>query len=188
MEAPDLTIGLHEWQTCCDALTMGRLMLTVRKGGIHERQGGLFSPEHNRFALVPTWLHQDADRLRDPESMPIRPPPTAGQIPIPGWCAITQVWRVTELPRLLALGAELAWTEAELRARFAYRDQPFVFVLALRAWRFPTPILIADAPSYAGCRSWITLQQPVPAAPAEPAVAEGIFQQRLATITARLTA
>jgi len=188
MEAPNLTIGLHEWQVCCDALITGRLTLTVRKGGIHERRGGLFSPEHERFALVPTWLHQDASRLREPAAMPVGPPAAAGQIPIPGWCAIVQVWRVTELSRLLALGEELAWTDAELRARFAYRDQPFVYVLALRAWRFPAPSIIADEPSYAGCRSWISLQQPIPAVPAEPALAEAIFQQRLSAITTTLTA
>jgi len=188
MTAPALTIGLHEWQVCCDALIAGTLSMVVRKGGIHERKGGLFAPEHDRFALIPTWLHQDAGRLRNPRGMPVRPAPPAGQIPIPGWCEIAQVWRVTDLTRLLALGSELAWTEAELRARFAYRDQPFVFVLALRVWRFPEPVIIPDAPAYAGCRSWIPLLDLVSAQPAVAAMDEATFYSRLSTLNGSLSA
>ena len=57
-----LSHGLQEWAVCCRALGEGRLILTVRKGGIHERGGGLFALEQQRFALMPTYLHQDATR------------------------------------------------------------------------------------------------------------------------------
>lgn len=186
--APTLSIGLQEWQVCCDALVAGRLILAVRKGGIHERQGGLFTPEHHRFALLPTWLHQDAHRLRPPFTDTIRPPPPAGTIPVPGWCSVERVWRVAHLPAVQALGAELAWTDAELATRFAYRDQPFLFVLALRAWRFASPLMIADEPAYAGCRSWIALRSEVPLLPATPAVSDTDFARRLSTIAETLAA
>ncbi len=63
MTAP-LRIGLQEWAVCARALTEGRSVLIVRKGGIHEPRGGLFRPEHDRFALLPTFLHQGPERLR----------------------------------------------------------------------------------------------------------------------------
>src|SRR5690606_8690964 len=152
MSAETVAIGLQEWQVCCDALVAGDLILAVRKGGIHEHRGGLFAPEHDRFALLPTWLHQDASRLRPGFPTPVRPPAPAGTIPVPGWCAVERVCRVADLAAVQALGAELAWSQTELATRFAYRDQPFLFVLALRAWRFATPIVITDEPAYAGCR------------------------------------
>lgn len=188
MSAETVAIGLQEWQVCCDALVAGSLILAVRKGGIHERRGGLFTPEHERFALLPTWLHQDASRLRPSFPAAIRPPPSVGTIPVPGWCAVERVWRVGDLAAVQALGAELAWSSAELATRFAYRDQPFLFVLALRAWRFPTPIMIADDPAYAGCRSWIALRDEVPMLPASPAVADTAFAHRLTTIAETLAA
>lgn len=185
---PPLSIGLQEWQVCCDALVSGQLVLAVRKGGIHERHGGFFAPEHDRFALLPTWLHQDVSRLRAPFVGTVRPPPPTGTIPVPGWCAVERVWRVGDLSAVQALGAELAWTDAELATRFAYRDQPFLFVLALRAWRFPTPVLIADEPAYAGCRSWIALRNEVSTLPATPAVSDADFAHRLTMIAETLAA
>ena len=53
-----LSHGLQEWAVCCRALGEGRITLVVRKGGIHERGGGLFALEHQRFALLPTFQAQ----------------------------------------------------------------------------------------------------------------------------------
>jgi len=186
--SPDpLAIGLQEWAVVCSALLAGRLMVSVRKGGIHERQGGLFTPEYSRFALVPTHLHQRADRLQPTyAALMAGDPPAPGTIPVSGWCTVERVWKATDLVRIRALGSELAWTAAELASRFAYRDQPFLYVLALRAWRLPAIQTIIDHPSYAGCRSWIPLHESIPTNLSTPAIGEADFAMRLHQITAIL--
>ena len=187
LSSDPLAIGLQEWAVVCSALLAGRLLVAVRKGGIHERKGGLFAPEYPHFALLPTHLHQRADRLQPAFATGMADdPPCSGIIPVSGWCSVERVWKVTDLARIQALGGELAWTAAELASRFAYRDQPFLYVLALRAWRLPATLVITDHPSYAGCRSWVPLHESISTSHSIPAVGDAEFATRLQQITAIL--
>jgi hypothetical protein len=154
-----LTTALQEWAACCAALCDGRQILIVRKGGIHERHGGLFSLEHDRFLLLPTYLHQDPGRLQPDVIVPIDPHP--GFLHLPAWAEATHIWKCDDLARVQALDDELLWTADELASRFRYRDQPWLYVVALRVHRLPVVAIHPDLPRYAGCRSWITLETPV---------------------------
>ena len=177
-----LNVGLQEWAGICRALGDGRLVVSVRKGGIHERGGGLFAPEHERFALLPSYLHQDQARVTAPFAADIletRVDPQVGVHRVAVWAEIVKVWKVTELTDLMSLGPELLWTPHELETRFAYRDQPWLYVLAMRVMRFPALVAIPDHPSYAGCRSWIPLQAPIATSGSVPVVSAGYFEARL---------
>ena len=186
-----LSHGLQEWAVCCTALDQGRITLVVRKGGIHERGGGLFALEHQRFALLPTFLHQDAMRV-----LPVyggeyfsanASDPQPGSITIRLWAEAQQIWQVNTLERVQALGDELLWSADELARRFAYRDQPWLYVVALRIHRLPTPLVIPDHPSYAGCRSWIPLQAGVVISGSCPVLDEATYASRLNGIDRMLT-
>ena len=173
--------ALQEWAAVCEALGDGRLMLTARKGGIHE-QGGEFRPEQERFLLLPTHLHQESDRLRNSLRLDVVRTATAprpGQITVHLWAEVAKVWRVEDLMILQSVEPELAWTNSELETRFRYRDQPWLHVLALRVFRFPVPVLIPDDPAYGGCRSWIHLKQPIPTTGSVPVLSTGTFEIRL---------
>ncbi len=187
----NLSHGLQEWAVCCTALDQGRITLVVRKGGIHERGGGLFALEHQRFALLPTFLHQDAMRV-----LPVyggeyfsanASDPQPGSITIRLWAEAQQIWQVNTLERVQALGDELLWSADELARRFAYRDQPWLYVVALRIHRLPTPLVIPDHPSYAGCRSWIPLQAGVVISGSCPVLDEATYASRLNGIDRMLT-
>jgi hypothetical protein len=188
MPTPDqpLSHGLQEWAVCCQALGEGRIILSVRKGGIHERGGGLFALEQQRFALMPTYLHQDATRVLPPFAdgyfATVRQDPAPGSIAIKWWADATCIWKVSELPRVLALGEELLWSTDELARRFAYRDQPWLYVVALRIHRLPQPVIIADHPSYAGCRSWIPFKETIPTTGSTPVLDDATHARRLASI------
>jgi hypothetical protein len=172
-----ITHALQEWAVVCEALGDGRLLLTARKGGIHERGGGLFAPEHRRFALLPTRLHQAADRLLPPFAADLErlQPATLGRLRIDLWAEIDRVWKVEDLYALLALGPDLPWTPEEIHRRFTYREEPWLFVLALRIHRLRQPVEIADDPAYGGCRSWIALKQPIDPMGSVPVVGTGEF-------------
>jgi hypothetical protein len=184
--------GLQEWAVCCRALGEGRLTLVVRKGGIHERAGGLFALEHERFALLPTYLHQDATRILPAYGgtffQAAASDPSPGTIRLGLWAEASRIWKVTSLARVLALGDELLWNADELTRRFAYRDQPWVHVVALRVHRLPVPVAIPDLPAYAGCRSWIPLQAALPIAGSRPVLDDAAHGARLARIADVLAA
>jgi hypothetical protein len=185
-----LDVALQEWSSVCAALGDGRLTLLVRKGGIHERGGGLFIPEHERFALWPTHLHESPERLRPGSaelqlgSLALSTESTDGVISI--IAQSVKVFKVTDLAKLLTLGDELLWTDAELATRFAYRNQPHLYVLVLRILRLPAPVIIPDDPSYAGCRSWLRLKTNVPVTGAVPVLNDATFVRRLSRISSVL--
>lgn len=190
MSDSTLAIALQEWAVCCTALGDGRVVLAVRKGGIHEQGGGFFTPEHNRFVLMPTYLHQEPMRLQqtfvaDHAAVKVDPAPGSHRLSL--WAEVATVWKVTDLTLVQSLGPELLWSADDLATRFAYRDEPFLYVLALRVMRLPTPITIADVPAYAGCRSWIPLQQPIDLTGSKPVVSTGRFEIRLDRINAVLS-
>jgi hypothetical protein len=184
-----LAIGLQEWAVCCRALGEGRIILVVRKGGIHERGGGLFRLEHERFALLPTHLHQDTGRLLPAYGGRYLAGAGAvdpGRIPVALWAEAARIWKVDALARVQALGEHLMWTADELAARFRYRDQPWLYVIALRVHRLPAIQDIPDLPAYAGCRSWIPLQDAITPAGSTPALDDAAFAARLAAVAAIL--
>ena len=186
-----LAIGLQEWAAVCRALGAGRLVLAVRKGGIHERGGGLFQLEHQRFALLPTYLHQDASRLRPEHAAGFTTDavdPSPGTLRVACWAEVARIWKVADLARVQALDQELLWSDAELATRFRYRDQPWLYVVALRVHRLPAVQAIADHPSYAGCRSWIPLKEPISTTGSTPVLDDAVFASRLSAISAELDA
>lgn len=190
MSDSSLAIALQEWAVCCRALGDGRVILAVRKGGIHEHGGGFFKPEHDRFVLMPTYLHQDPLRLQQAfvvDHAAVKSDPAPGSHRISLWAEVATVWKVTDLTLVQSLGPELLWSTAELATRFAYRDEPFLYVLALRVMRLPDPITIPDVPAYAGCRSWIPLQEPISVAGSRPVVSTGRYEIRLDRINAVLS-
>lgn len=187
-----LDVALQEWSSICAALGDGRLTLLVRKGGIHERGSGLFVPEHERFALWPTHLHESPERLRWSAERQLgssalstkSTESTDGVISI--IAQSVQTFKVTDLSKLLTLSDELLWTDAELATRFAYRNQPHLYVLILRIFRLPAPVIIPDDPSYAGCRSWLRLKTTVPTIGAVPVLDDATFARRLSRISSVL--
>lgn len=194
MSAADLTggmldVALQEWAATCRVLELGRTILLVRKGGIHERGGGLFAPEHERFLLMPTWLHQEPTRFAEPFRGVFAelPPAPDGIVPIRLWAQAVRTWRLEELAPLLAIADLLPWTVEELRVRFAYR-QPLLHVLALRVYALPDGRRIADRPAYAGCRSWVRLGEQVELAGSRPVIDDLLFSTALGRVSAALDA
>jgi hypothetical protein len=179
-----LAVALQEWAAICELLGSGGLMLAVRKGGIHERGGGLFALDYERFALLPTYLHQDAARLRG--GIAVSQDPAPGRLRLSLWAEAARIWRVDERARLD--GLDLPWTAAELDARFAYRNQPLLFVVALRVHRLPAPVELADHAAYAGCRSWLPLREQIEADGSTAAIDDAAFAARLAAIDQHLNA
>jgi len=160
-------VALKEWAVVCAALADGRQSLLLRKGGIHERgPDHTFVAEHRRFVILPTYFHaHDAGRARDlvPEVHDELETLTAAapsELRIDLHAEVTGLWHVRELEPLLALAGRHVLSAACVADRFAYRG-PGLWVLAVRVRRLARTVVLADRPGYAGCVSWVDLDESV---------------------------
>jgi hypothetical protein len=169
--------AFKEWAVICRALAEGRQALILRKGGLAEA-GGEFAPEHRRFWLFPTYLHESRDALK-PDALPLleaaeadRPP--AGVIRLSHFAEAAGVYDVRDLSTALLIDGLHLWSEATVRARFAYR-RPGLFVLPLRVYRAAETFELPDTAYYAGCKSWVELERELPTEGAVPVLGDDAF-------------
>jgi hypothetical protein len=176
----NLSIAFKEWAVVCRALAEGRQALILRKGGIAEA-GGEFRPEHDRFLLYPTYFHEQHRTGLKSEYLPLldaaeaeRPP--AGTLRFTHSVRVMDVRRVADLEEALALDPLHAWTADTVRQRFNYRT-PGLFVLTVRVFRLPQPAERPERPEYAGCKTWVELDEPVASDEANPVLGDAAFAE-----------
>ncbi len=170
--------AFKEWAAICRALAEGRQALILRKGGIAEK-GGEFTVEHTRFWLWPTELHQKPEALK-PEARPLleaaaahRPPP--GKVWLSHFAEVDGIYHVRNLLTALRIDRMHLWSAATVQARFEYRS-PGLYVLPVRVYRMPETIEIPEAAHYAGCKSWVEMEQEVPTVGATPVLDDAAFR------------
>jgi hypothetical protein len=184
-----LRIAFKEWAVICRALAEGWQALILRKGGIAEA-GGQFTPEHNRFWLYPTYVHQQqggikseaGDLLRAAEAD--RPP--AGTLRLTHFATVSGIYYVQQLFGALLLDDLHIWSEATVRQRFEYRT-PGLYILPARVYRAAAPVELPELPEYAGCRTWVDLGRDLPTDGATPVLSDAAFDALPETLDRRLT-
>jgi hypothetical protein len=171
-----LGIAFKEWAVICRALAEGRQAIILRKGGITE-PGGAFRPEHTRFWLYPTYVHQQQGGIID-EWRPLleqaqaeRPP--QGVVRFTHFVEVPGVYHVADLAKAFRLASLHGWTQDTVQARFNYRT-PGLYVLPARVYRSAQAFEVPELAHYAGCKSWVELDHPLPAE-GEPVLAEEAF-------------
>ena len=151
--------AFKEWAVICQALAEGAQTLILRKGGIAE-ENGEFRPEHTRFWLFPTYLHQTAAGLNDtwaarlPEVERTRPP--ANIVRLTHMVEVEKISYAKELEQVLALEPFHVWSTATVRQRFAYRT-PGLYVLWVRVTAASESREVPNLPEYDGCKTWVDL-------------------------------
>jgi hypothetical protein len=183
-----LRVAFKEWAVICRALAAGRQALILRKGGIAE-EGGVFRPEHGRFWLYPTFVHQQETGVKPgaaallTEAQADRPP--AGVLRLTHFAEVAGVVEVRDLVTALRLDDLHLWSEATVRQRFAYRA-PGLFVLPVRVWRSASPAELVERPEYAGCKTWVELDRDLPTDGTVPVLSDDQFAAFQRDLQARL--
>ncbi|MBX9624822.1 MAG: DUF1802 family protein [Gemmataceae bacterium] len=185
-----LGIAFKEWAVICRALGEGRQALILRKGGIAEA-GGVFRPEHDRFLLYPSFFHEQHRAGITPDLLPLldaaeaaRPP--AGVLRLRVYADVAAVHHVADLDRLLSLDGLHGWTADTVRQRFHYR-MPGLYVLVVRVYRLAEPVDRVDRPEYAGCKTWVELDEPVSTAGAVSVLSDEAFADYRRRVEAALS-
>jgi hypothetical protein len=172
-------IAFKEWSAICAALAEGAQTLIIRKGGIHEGRDG-FRVAHREFWLFPTQVHAAQQGLvphgRRFLDQVAATQVSPGFVPISLYAVVEDVYQVESEGSLAALSGKHFWSPETIEQRFHYRT-PGVFVLVARMFRAPL-VLIPEGPDYAGCRSWVTMHEPLSTAGLVPVLDDRQFAEQ----------
>lgn len=173
--------ALKEWAVTVEALLAGDTLMLIRKGGIRDAQGQ-FTIQARRVLLFPTYEHQRSDLLK-PAFNPVPVGPgAASPVTLTGWAEITHVVALESPAALERLYPWHMWNQAFIEQRLQWQPQRPLFVLLLRSHQLPQPVQIPQRPEYGGCRSWISLAEPVDIVASQPVVQTDAYNAQTAKI------
>ncbi len=171
---PACDVGFKEWAGVCAALATGEQTLILRKGGIAE-EGGVFTPEHRTFWLFPTRLHESQQGLR--VAIPTITTADPAVVPIRSLAVVDSIHLIEREADLDALAPFHVWTEETVHKRFHYR-RPGLWALGVRVWTRSKATEIVPTPDQLGCKTWVTLNAPIPTTGLAPALDDPAWAER----------
>ena len=184
-------VALKEWASVLEAMRQGDQLVLIRKGGLIEPGSG-FEVVSPSFLLYPTYEHQTVNYLRTEYrstmecALQHRAPEGQVRIDLVG-LAVSSTR--TDDPGLIErLRAFHTYNEAFVTQRLKWQSEQPLVIVVVRAYQLPRPILLAVAPHYAGCKSWVDLDASVSLEGAQPVLDEAAFQDRLHTVNSLLSA
>lgn len=177
MNTNTLSVALKEWHLVIQALLGGRQLVLLRKGGILEANNE-FELEHQTFLLYPTFVHQQLNGIkpewRDKVQQHAQEP---SEILIEGYATAKQIFEVPSRSAMDQLNDLHVWDPPLLDMRFNYRPEKPLYLVVLQAFRLADPARIAGNLAYAGCKSWVPLEEKIDIAGAQSAVADDKIEQ-----------
>ena len=181
-----LTKALKEWAVAVRALREGRQILLLRKGGIHDPEGGEFTVDARDVLLFPTFEHQmeqpgtlqpcygawlQEEQARRPSGESVR---------VEAAARITDILHITDFDALFRLGSQHIYSERFLRGRVEMSPDKPLYCLFLRTYDLPAPRVVPMKIDYYGCKSWIDLEEePFSAEGAVPAMSDAAYAERV---------
>ena len=178
--------AFKEWAVVCRALAEGRQIVILRKGGIAEGPRGLEVTDR-QFLLFPTYLHQSAEGVVPEwrgELAAGSIDPSPGRVILSHYAVVSSWVRVRTLDTLRAMRGLHIWSDAVVEERFHRWAEESVIALMVRVHALPRPAVLESLDSYAGCKSWITLAEPVPLEGLTPVLSDEEFERKLNQVKA----
>ena len=170
MKLPNHT-ALKEWSNVIDALGRGDQAILIRKGGIADPEFGV---EAGRFYLYPTYFHQGESDAR-------------ASVAVGHWCEVARTWSVRDLQLLQRLETMVVMPRATLETRYRFRPDQALHIIGVRTFALLKPVEVAFRPEYAGCLSWISVEDEIDIDGSRPVLSEATLQMKFAEIDSVLT-
>jgi hypothetical protein len=171
---------LKEWAVAVKALERGETALVVRKGGIREKA---FAVAKGRFLLLPGYEHQRPELLKPEYRQLMQEVPNLtddGPLRFASFAEVNGAYEISDPESLEALDPYHMWTPEYAGSRFKWRPKKPLTVLVLRAYLLPEPVELPYSEAYAGCKSWIELEEPVSTQGSRPALPSEDFEKLVA--------
>ncbi len=176
--------ALKEWAIAVEALSAGKTIILLRKGGI--REAG-FKIKYPLVWLYPTYEHQKPELLK-PEYASAVTAVESGWHPLTveiNSCAeVTDVLPVSNPSQIAALQPYHIWHERMVSERLKWKPQQPIMVLLLRVHRLASSLTIPYNDAYGGCKSWIDLTEPLAMDRLTPVIESGKYEQQVQEIKA----
>ncbi len=186
---PAETMALKEWAVAVKALSEGRQIVILRKGGIH-RDDKDFRIVHPEFLLYPTYEHQKAALIKPQYHADLQQ--TLDENDVPGllsvgfWCQVTDRFEVRDEELLESISAHHIWSAEYAQKRLHWRPKQPLTIALLRVYAMQQPQAIPVLDEYIGCKSWVDLGQEVPLGVLRPALSDAEYQQKAEPIRSAL--
>ena len=155
--------ALKEWSSVIEALGRGDQVILIRKGGIADADFGL---EAEQFYLYPTYFHQGESEARP-------------RVTITHWCEVARTWTVRDMARLDRLAPSVAMPRDALEVRYRFRPDQALHVIGVRTFKLRQPVEVLFKERYAGCRSWVSVDEEIDIDGSTPVLNEPELQARL---------
>ncbi len=169
--------ALKEWAVAVEALERGASALVVRKGGIREKA---FAIPETRFLFFKSYEHQNPDQLKPLYHDLLRSIPQRwddGPVIFTSFAEVRGAYEVSEAEELEVLDPYHIWTPEYAESRLKWRPKKPLTVLVLRTYLLPEPVELPYRAEYGGCKSWISLENPVSTAGSRPALDDAAFEE-----------
>jgi hypothetical protein len=95
---------------------------------------------------------------------------------------VTDIVQVASRAQVDAIEAEHVWTAPLIDMRFNYKPQNPLYLLLVRAYRLREPVVVENTPAYAGCKSWVPLDESVVTGGAAPVLDDAAYESRRGAI------
>lgn len=172
-------VALREWAVAVRALEEGLQVIVLRKGGIAEetRDFQLKSP---RFYLFPSFEHQKEHLVKEgarAELAASRAEFAANpdKVRIASFAEVVEDLEVTDVETLKRLDELHIWTEDYTEERLKWKKTNPLHVLILRVYALTEPADVPLKEAYAGCKSWITVEEELPVPKSYPVLDDEKF-------------
>jgi len=182
-------VALKEWASVVEAFSRGEQLVLIRKGGLAEARSG-FTLASRLFLFYPTFEHQTVQFLRESyqryldEAIARKPSDGTLQIEL---CGLAVFSTQTQDPAVLErLSPFHIYNEAFFTQRLKWQPEQPLGIVVVRTFRLPSPQLLPVVSRYAGCKSWVELEQVVSLDGARPVLDDQAFGSRLEQIHALL--
>jgi hypothetical protein len=183
-----LAFALKEWAAICKAMALGRQVVLLRKGGIDESSGH-FTLEHKDFWLYPTFVHQKFQGLH-PEAhhcyhLALLGKPPEGFARLTHFATVTAAYELHDMVGVYKLQPFHCWSQSAIESRFNY-GRPGLHALVVRVYRSQRMHEFKETPAYAGCKSWVELEQGYPTENAVSVLTDAQFSEQCKLIESAL--
>ncbi|RAP75474.1 DUF1802 family protein [Paenibacillus montanisoli] len=176
-------IALKEWAVAVNALTEGKLIMVLRKGGIAEETRD-FRLKAPRFCLMPAYEHQRPELLKEPYRDEVRQimdkwKPGAEAIEIGAIAEAVDDIEIYDQETLNKLEDFHIWTESFAEDRLKWKRTKPLHLLLLRVSKLEKPLSLPMQDQYNGCKSWVNLPEELDVSGAKPVLSDAEFNQKI---------
>ena len=182
-----LQLALKEWAIAVDALSAGKTIVLLRKGGIREAN---FQVRQTKFWLYPTYEHQKPHLLKPEYAAQVKSVPSGwhpDRVTIESYAEITEAFELDNWQQLEALYPYHIWHQTMVRDRLKWKPQQSLTVLLLRVYRAAQPQTISYDSAYGGCKSWIELLETIECQDSLPAIGDREYAKLVGQIEAAIS-